>query len=88
MKEKSRIRAEEAMVKLDRLVPVMKMTREMWMRVLVEYEDEMQLLRQYKKRGIVSEEEVERYSVSGYKKVSFNELLKKYREEKRDEVRE
>ena len=83
IKTKSRIRAEESMRKLDSLIPKMMEAREIWFAVIVEYEEEMHILRQYKRRGIVSEEEVSHYSVSRYNKISLNDALKEYRAEKK-----
>lgn len=87
VRSKARMRAELAMARLETLAPRMVEAREWWLSALVEYEDEMQILRQYKKRGIVTEDEVERYAVSGYKKVQINEALKEYRAKKKERDR-
>ena len=83
VKTKSRERAEQAMLKLDSLVPAINEARRNLIGFLVEYEDELQVLRQYKRRGIVSEEETEKYSLKQFYKPNMTELLKKYRSEKR-----
>ena len=84
VKNKARLRAEDAMMHLDEIGPKMEAAREAYLALMVEYEDELQLLRQYKKREIVSEEEVNEYAVRGYKRISLNDALKEYRAKKRE----
>ena len=82
VKTKSRERAEKAMGRLVELGPTLEAAREAWVELLVAYEDELQILRQYKKRGIVSAEELENFSLKNFYKKNTSELLKEYRRKK------
>ena len=84
VKSKARVRAEEAMVKLEKLSPKVEEAYEWWLAAIVEYEDELQVLRQYEKRGVLSRSELEPYSSKKFRRVSLNEALKEYRAKKRE----
>ena len=58
---KSRERAEEAMDKLSELSPAIEAARRLFIELLVEYEENLEVLRKYQKRGVVSEEELQRF---------------------------
>lgn len=82
IKSKARIHAEDKMHELDGLLPKVIEVRKEWIKLMAEYEDSMQLLRVYKKRGIVSQEEVSAYSMKNESKRTLAEEIKSYRKEK------
>lgn len=57
----SRLRAETAMQNLDELMPTLEEAYRAYIEVAAKWESEMQILRQYVRRGIISEEEMGRY---------------------------
>jgi hypothetical protein len=78
-KSKVRIRAEEAMRKMDALRPCLAIARKAYIDLMCEYERECQIVRSYARRGIVSPEEKERYmirNVPELAKVSLTEAMK------------
>ncbi len=81
---KSRITAEAKMAELDVLRPRLEAAWDEYSALRSEYEDLMQFLVVYKRRGIVSDEEWTRYRIDW--KTKLNEELKKYRDRKRGEV--
>ena len=68
-KSKARLRAEEAMRRLDELGPKLDAARKTYEELRDAYNDERQLLIEYKTRGHATEEEVARY------KTAFNRKL-------------
>lgn len=85
VKTKSRLRAEEAMLKLDDLKPQLTKAREAYMELMMVYEQENQIVRAYARRGIVTEEEKQRYAITGsydIAKTSVQTMLKEYRAER------
>lgn len=84
-KTRARIRAEISMYNLRTIIPKVEDARREWISCLAEYEDEMQLLRQYKKRGVVSEEELQKFA---YKKTSERDALRELRARKNNTLAE
>ena len=84
VKTKARVHAEEVMVALTELRPRLLEAKEAWIALTAEYEDGLQLLRVYKKRGIVTAEELEPYLVAKENVKNINEALKEYRARKRE----
>ena len=62
--ERARLRAEEAMRRMDVLRPQIEFYREELQRLRVLYEQESQLIRGYARRGIVTEEERDSYRLN------------------------
>lgn len=84
-KTKARVRAEEAMCRMDYLKPCLTEAREKYMDLMMLYEAENQIIRQYARRGVVTEEEKQKYAITGdydIAKTSVQTLLKEYRAEK------
>ena len=84
VKSKSRITAEEKMAELDTLRPRLEAAWDEYYALRTAYEDLMQFLVVYKRRGIVSDDEWRRYRIDW--KSELNGELKKYRAGKRGEV--
>lgn len=82
VKTKSRIRAEESMRRLEELQPEFEEKYLAYSDVRARYEDELQVLRQYKKRGIVLQEELDKYSIRNMDRISMNDELKGVRAKK------
>lgn len=78
---RARERAELAMRRIRTMEPTIQTAWEMYVRAWAAYEDEMQVLRQYKKRGHVTVEEVEAHTL---KRKSLADGLKRYREGKKN----
>lgn len=57
---------------------------ENYIKLLAVYEDKMQLLRVYKKRGIIKEEEIPRYA--DFKSKGIAQAVKEYRKDRRDSI--
>lgn len=76
----ARARAELAMERIRAMEPTIQTAWEMYVRTWAAYEDEMQVLRQYKRRGHVTEDEVADVTLVRPK---LSEGLKKYREGKK-----
>lgn len=86
VKKRPRIRAEEIMHELDDLIPRLKDAYDAYMAVSVEWYDRRDRLQYYAKRGIVTPEEVERYTRRvGMDKSekSYNQRLKEHREDRK-----
>ena len=80
VKGKARVTAERKMVELDEIRPLLELVRSEYFKVRVEYEDALQFLAQYYRRGIVTREEYMRYKLSELDmKKGLNEELGKYR---------
>ena len=60
-KSKARLRAEEAMRRMDEIGPQLDAARKAYQELREAYNDEKQLLQEYHRRGHVSEEEMARY---------------------------
>ena len=74
------------MAVLTELRPRLLEAKELWVALTAEYEDGLQLLRVYKKRGVVTAEELEPYLVAKENIKNINEALKEYRARKREVV--
>ena len=86
-KTKPRLRAEEAMRKMDELIPRLAEARRVYMELQADFEIENQIVRSYARRGIVTEEERQKYAIWGNKniqKTSVEEILKERRKQKND----
>lgn len=83
VKSKSRVTAEMKMAELDDLRPQLEAAWNAYYELRTAYEDRMQFLVVYKRRGIVSESEWLRYRIDW--KSELNDELKKYRAGKRGE---
>ena len=85
---KTRMRAEEVMRELDEIIPRLNDAYEAYLAVSVEWYDRRDRLQYYLKRGVVSDEEVEKYPRefgmhnSGK---TFHQRLKEYRAKRREE---
>lgn len=82
----SRTRAEEVMSELDEIVPRLKAAYEAYLAVSVEWYDRRDRLQYYLKRGVVTEDEVQRYLRQvGMDKSEkpFGQRLKEYRANKK-----
>lgn len=80
IKGKARITAESKMAVLDEIRPRLESARSEYFKIRVEYEDTLQFLAQYHRRGIVTREEYMRYKLNELDmKKGLNEELGKYR---------
>lgn len=85
-KPKSRVTAESKMVELDELRPRLESAWNEYWGLRVAYEDLLQFLVVYKRRGIVSEEELSQYRVNDLcRKQDLNAAIKEYRAKKWEE---
>ena len=85
---KTRMRAEEVMRELDEIIPRLNDAYEAYLAVSVEWYDRCDRLQYYRKRGVVSDEEIKKYLREvGMNKSerSFNQRLKEYRAKRRKE---
>lgn len=85
-KQRTRMRAEEVMRELDEIVPRLKEAYEAYLAVSVEWYDRRDRLQYYVKRGVVTEDEVQRYlRTVGMDKSekSYHQRLKEYRANRR-----
>lgn len=90
VKTKSRFTAEEKMRKLDKLRPRLDAAWNEYFALRVEYEDGLQVLAQYHKREIVSDDEYNSRKIKAQTvRKSLSEGLKAYREkqEEREETK-
>lgn len=85
VKTKSRVRAEEAMNHMDQIRPRLEKAHRVYVELMGEWEFEMQILRQYKKRGIVTEDEVASYMQDNFDTKKISEALRNYRENRKKE---
>lgn len=85
IKSKSRITAESWMAELDELRPRLEAAWSAWYEVRVAYEDRLICLAQYHKRGVISDEEYDRYRIQtqGFK-MNLNEAVREYRKNRRN----
>jgi hypothetical protein len=83
---KARLNVEDKMRRLDELLPEMYELQSRMVEIRAEYEDLLQYVRQYKRRGIVTEEELAKYAIrTALPPTNLNESLKEYRRRKEDE---
>ena len=83
---KARLNVEDKMRRLDELLPEMYALQSRMVEIRAEYEDLLQYVRQYKRRGIVTEEELAKYAIrTALPPTNLNESLKEYRRRKEDE---
>lgn len=61
VKTQARLTAEAKMAELDEIAPRLLAAQEAYFKVRVEYEDRLQFLAQYRKRGHITNEEYDRY---------------------------
>jgi len=79
---KARLNVEEKMQRLDEMLPEMFELQSRLVELRAEYED----LLQYKRRGIVTEEELAKYAIrTALPPTNLNESLKEYRHRKGEE---
>lgn len=83
IKTKARIAAEAKMAEMDEILPQLVAARDAYFKIRVEYEDRLQFLAQYRKRGHVEGEEYERYRMKAQDfERNLNRALKEYRNNK------
>lgn len=84
---KTRLRAMEAMRKLDDLKPKILAARQAYMDLMAEYEVECQIIRAYSRRGIVTPEEKDRYMIrksESLKRVTLTQRMGDYWKERKE----
>lgn len=81
---KGRITAEKMMCELDGIRPTLQAAYNTWLTIRVEYEEIMQKLCVYHKRGLITDEEFERYRVKGMRSQDLNTALVAHRKRRRD----
>lgn len=82
-KTKARITAEDRMIEMDELRPRLEAAWNEYWDLRVAYEDRLQFLVTYKRRGIVSDEELAEYRVNDLdRRRDLNAALKEYRARK------
>ena len=86
VKSKARLCAEGWMKELDELRPGVLAARDEWLRRMAEYEDKLQLLRIYKNRGIITQEELDPYTMKGENQKTLAAAIRAYRKEKTEVV--
>lgn len=84
VKAKSRVCAESWMQELDDLQPRVLAARTECVRLMAEYEDLLQHLRIYKNRGIVTQDELDRYTGLRDNVRTLAAEIKAYRKGKRE----
>lgn len=83
---KARLNVEDKMRRMDELLPEIRELQCRMVDLRAEYEDLLQYVRQYKRRGIVTEEELAKYAIrTALPPTNLNESLKEYRRRKEDE---
>lgn len=85
VKTQARLTAEAKMAELDEITPRLLAARDAYFKVRVEYEDRLQFLAQYRKRGHMTNEEYERYRIrsQGFEK-DLNRAVAEYRKSKKE----
>jgi hypothetical protein len=84
IKTKARLTAEEKMAELDEITPRLIAAQDAYFKVRVEYEDRLQFLANYRKRGHITNEEYDSYRIKsqGFEK-GLNRAVREYRESKK-----
>ena len=77
--EKAFNHAQECIARCNALIPALEATQAAYLDLLGQYEKEMQILRMYKRRGVIMEEDIPKYS-----KKKLPETLKAARHKKRN----
>ena len=70
--------AQECIMRCNALIPALEATQSAYLDLLGQYEKEMQILRMYKRRGVITQEDMPKYS-----KKKLNETLKSARQKER-----
>lgn len=76
--EKAFNHAQECIHRCNALIPALEATQAAYLDLLGQYEKEMQILRMYQRRGIISQEDMPKYN-----KKKLPETLKAARQKKR-----
>ena len=83
---KARKTVEAKMAEMDEIAPRLEAARNAYWEVLVEYSDLLQFVANYHKRGVMTDEEYERYKIKGQNfPKNLNAAIAEYRRNKKKE---